>query len=116
LRVSLTSAVLASLLFRSVPATLSSPSSPTRRSSDLDTIAVAIGETEIALCRRISRLCFGFDFRDHLAAVFIFLRAHRNCDKMITDRKSTRLNSSHEWILYSVFFLKIKKHNKSFTI
>src|SRR6266536_4784091 len=27
------------------------------------------------------------------------------------DRKSTRLNSSHEWISYAVFCLKKKKHN-----
>src|SRR5207247_4737448 len=28
------------------------------------------------------------------------------------DRKSTRLNSSHEWISYAVFCLKRKKHIK----
>src|SRR5438105_11637990 len=28
------------------------------------------------------------------------------------DRKSTRLNSSHEWISYAVFCLKKKKHKK----
>src|SRR5207247_2932441 len=28
-----------------------------------------------------------------------------------TDRKSTRLNSSHEWISYAVFCLKKKKNN-----
>src|SRR5438105_7033600 len=28
-----------------------------------------------------------------------------------TDRKSTRLNSSHEWISYAVFCLKKKKKN-----
>src|SRR5438105_6293937 len=28
------------------------------------------------------------------------------------DRKSTRLNSSHEWISYAVFCLKKKKHSK----
>src|SRR5438105_6414001 len=30
------------------------------------------------------------------------------------DRKSTRLNSSHEWISYAVFCLKKKKKNKMF--
>src|SRR5207247_10942511 len=30
------------------------------------------------------------------------------------DRKSTRLNSSHEWISYAVFCLKKKKHNKKY--
>src|SRR5438105_6835274 len=29
------------------------------------------------------------------------------------DRKSTRLNSSHEWISYAVFCLKKKKHHLS---
>src|SRR5207247_9523859 len=29
------------------------------------------------------------------------------------DRKSTRLNSSHEWISYAVFCLKKKKKNRS---
>src|SRR6266536_3996937 len=29
------------------------------------------------------------------------------------DRKSTRLNSSHEWISYAVFCLKKKKYHKS---
>src|SRR5438105_11589289 len=29
------------------------------------------------------------------------------------DRKSTRLNSSHEWISYAVFCLKKKKKNKT---
>src|SRR5438105_14839683 len=28
-----------------------------------------------------------------------------------SDRKSTRLNSSHEWISYAVFCLKKKKYN-----
>src|SRR5438105_7948337 len=28
------------------------------------------------------------------------------------DRKSTRLNSSHEWISYAVFCLKKKKHER----
>src|SRR5438105_12751755 len=30
----------------------------------------------------------------------------------VVDRKSTRLNSSHEWISYAVFCLKKKKKNK----
>src|SRR5438105_6569694 len=31
------------------------------------------------------------------------------CEKAVVDRKSTRLNSSHEWISYAVFCLKKKK-------
>src|SRR5438105_8963571 len=33
--------------------------------------------------------------------------------KLIRDRKSTRLNSSHEWISYAVFCLKKKKKKKT---
>src|SRR5207247_8397776 len=33
--------------------------------------------------------------------------------KSRTDRKSTRLNSSHEWISYAVFCLKKKKKKKA---
>src|SRR5438105_8179994 len=39
------------------------------------------------------------------------LRVRREADRE-RDRKSTRLNSSHEWISYAVFCLK-KKKNKS---
>src|SRR5258705_4281560 len=38
-----------------------------------------------------------------------FFRALR-CDKLILDRKSTRLNSSHLGISYAVFCLKTEKH------
>src|SRR5207247_6594555 len=31
--------------------------------------------------------------------------------RVVADRKSTRLNSSHEWISYAVFCLKKKKTN-----
>src|SRR5438105_6432538 len=44
----------------------------------------------------------------------------RSCPKHSTsdlvwsaDRKSTRLNSSHEWISYAVFCLKKKKQNNN---
>src|SRR5438105_6992623 len=38
------------------------------------------------------------------SAVFLLASA-----RTLTDRKSTRLNSSHEWISYAVFCLKKKK-------
>src|SRR5207247_11285595 len=76
---------------------------PTRRSSDLT--------DEIAL-----------DFSHHLKrhpvillgirARFGLVVAQVNCDdepETRSDRKSTRLNSSHEWISYAVFCLKKKK-------
>src|SRR5438105_13161583 len=34
------------------------------------------------------------------------------CDARVQDRKSTRLNSSHEWISYAVFCLKKKKKTR----
>src|SRR5207247_10989335 len=43
---------------------------------------------------------------DHLAGHVQRWRRH---DQLVQDRKSTRLNSSHEWISYAVFCLKKKK-------
>src|SRR5438105_8989068 len=40
-------------------------------------------------------------------------RRRRNAVWPVQDRKSTRLNSSHEWISYAVFCLKKKKTNKT---
>src|SRR5438105_12191415 len=45
---------------------------------------------------------------------FPHITAHKNRIEVLegaaeTDRKSTRLNSSHEWISYAVFCLKKKK-------
>src|SRR6266536_4002130 len=39
-------------------------------------------------------------------------RAASRCPACPGDRKSTRLNSSHEWISYAVFCLKKKKEEK----
>src|SRR5207247_10245520 len=44
----------------------------------------------------------GLPFREQVRAVTL-IRAYQR------DRKSTRLNSSHEWISYAVFCLKKKK-------
>src|SRR5207247_10346635 len=44
--------------------------------------------------------------REHVEAAIAARRARG-------DRKSTRLNSSHEWISYAVFCLKKKKKNKN---
>src|SRR5438105_7119436 len=40
--------------------------------------------------------------------------APRHLNGAITDRKSTRLNSSHEWISYAVFCLKKKKRKMQY--
>src|SRR5207247_9032136 len=37
---------------------------------------------------------------------------HLEVELRVSDRKSTRLNSSHEWISYAVFCLKKKKIKK----
>src|SRR5438105_14742448 len=39
---------------------------------------------------------------------FEYAHAPRECARRGRDRKSTRLNSSHEWISYAVFCLKKK--------
>src|SRR5438105_12370381 len=56
----------------------------------------------------------GADQEAHLtlAAVAPLLELLREFDGRQRDRKSTRLNSSHEWISYAVFCLKKKKKNK----
>src|SRR2546430_12131037 len=53
----------------------------------------------------------------HLAPVGLPLRRHGRIDhrddrRVVQDRKSTRLNSSHSQISYAVFCLKKKKKNK----
>src|SRR2546422_4021684 len=42
--------------------------------------------------------------------------AARKNDHHVLDRKSTRLNSSHGYISYAVFFLKKKKKRERFTL
>src|SRR5207247_10898884 len=41
--------------------------------------------------------------------------AYRPSIKSLRDRKSTRLNSSHEWISYAVFCLKKKNYDNNMT-
>src|SRR5258708_14857369 len=52
-----------------------------------------------------------FEFRRTLQVDFGFQRASHGCDRK--DRKSTRLNSSHQIISYAVFCLKKKKEKMS---
>src|SRR2546428_9261930 len=40
-------------------------------------------------------------------------RDHQSARRSVSDRKSTRLNSSHDHISYAVFCLKKKKKNKT---
>src|SRR5207247_10444270 len=73
------------------------PSFPTRRSSDLTYLVAAHRVSDVTdLIARLGALTGS----QHAAAP---LRSVTSLD-----RKSTRLNSSHEWISYAVFCLKKK--------
>src|SRR5438105_6577504 len=67
---------------------------PTRRSSDL--FEASSPDVSRQTARR----------RHPLAAILPVTLDRRGC--LLLDRKSTRLNSSHEWISYAVFCLKKK--------
>src|SRR5438105_9236350 len=69
---------------------------PTRRSSDLDAARLVRGQPAAPLELGAERLA-----------------VHVGHDEVHQDRKSTRLNSSHEWISYAVFCLKKKKKKKT---
>src|SRR5207247_10147922 len=82
---------------------------PPRRSSDLRPRA---GYDSRRLGRRRAESAFAWAHQLH------FLGRHPRCSAVPIagdwnrDRKSTRLNSSHEWISYAVFCLKKKKKYK----
>src|SRR5438552_11285739 len=68
---------------------------PTRRSSDLDR-------------NRRSKSTFGLCRGDHQTIQQVLSTPYQS-PQQETDRKSTRLNSSHQIISYAVFCLKKKK-------
>src|SRR5207247_10851232 len=91
---------------------------PTRRSSDLGHFRTS-GRRRVAseLCRCESRKDrHGNGFRPNCCSGGRETSMSRNGPessisvnfRCVLDRKSTRLNSSHEWISYAVFFLKKK--------
>src|SRR5207247_4062211 len=109
-------------LYLSFPSCLRRPldlhSFPTRRSSDLFVpVTVEIGERAAEL-----RAQYNVTLTDALQIATAIVSG---CDALLTndldlkrvqdirsasqDRKSTRLNSSHEWISYAVFCLKKKR-------
>src|SRR5206468_7169149 len=67
---------------------------------------VLIGLIQISIVLTLARLLFGVPIQGSLVmlyvAVLLFIAAN------LTDRKSTRLNSSHDQISYAVFCLKKK--------
>src|SRR5438105_8972433 len=73
---------------------------PTRRSSDLLCLSQERGFQDRVRSRTSGD--HGMTIAPGEVAVY---------DYALTDRKSTRLNSSHEWISYAVFCLKKKKEN-----
>src|SRR5207247_7715547 len=88
---------------------------PTRRSSDLPAYRNVVLERPPAHAQPVTRL---HRFRPLGAgAVELDLAAvdglRRQGPRL--DRKSTRLNSSHEWISYAVFCLKKKRNRRSTT-
>src|SRR5207247_10784453 len=94
-----------SLLLRRPPISTLFPYTTLFRSSGLKSVPLAHDRSdghagELAEDLRVR--AGGLD-HDHL-------RGH--ADLLQADRKSTRLNSSHEWISYAVFCLKKKNTNK----
>src|SRR5438105_11205148 len=65
-------------------------------------------QTSSAECRKMERA--GWEARAGMACTRCASQFQiGQPPKKISDRKSTRLNSSHEWISYAVFCLKKKK-------
>src|SRR5438105_5615103 len=62
-----------------------------------------------ARCRSETRGMADLDSR-LVPAIATLAEARTGSRESRSDRKSTRLNSSHEWISYAVFCLKKKKH------
>src|SRR5258708_25512845 len=91
------------------------PSPFTKRLVYAIAVASAVVAGPFLLWPALAVRLFGSD--DYLPHVFCYLRrpalvwTHVTADSLITeqDRKSTRLNSSHQIISYAVFCLKKKK-------
>src|SRR5438105_6011796 len=76
---------------------------PTRRSSDLGFgTSALLGDTLYPIA----------NLRAVIERHTVFDNGAQIRDGVKRDRKSTRLNSSHEWISYAVFCLKKKKKKK----
>src|SRR5206468_12774918 len=82
---------------------------PTRRSSDLSGISHRVGGPPVERCRKCRAFLILWRYAVHLVADGLSSGAHAH-NRL--DRKSTRLNSSHDQISYAVFCLKKKKKKK----
>src|SRR5207247_11162834 len=92
-------------VFQSAPPHPDLPSFPTRRSSDLNKRSRRANRRRgIGSAAPPFIACNGLLCHTCRAGIIPKSRA------LTRDRKSTRLNSSHEWISYAVFCLKKKKN------
>src|SRR5690606_41215335 len=85
---------------------------PTRRSSDLVRVITKIYTQVIFIGSKLLANPLGRHRSAHNKRTFNIKRALRMFNKLNTDRKSTRLNSSHVKISYAVFCLKKKKTDR----
>src|SRR5438105_12432616 len=100
------------LVHLSFPASVPTPplhSFPTRRSSDLDLLILDLmmpGMDGLEVCKALRA-------RGRSTPILMLTAKSTELDRVLgrlrRDRKSTRLNSSHEWISYAVFCLKKKR-------
>src|SRR5256885_13296928 len=82
-------------------------------SSDLPVIAVEAAAPDIVRRAHLPSTIANMDPRDSSGAGEFLIRNNTGSDcsiRMVRDRKSTRLNSSHLVISYAVFCLKKKKY------
>src|SRR5206468_12576326 len=81
-----------------------------------DALPILVALTDVE-CYRLDKESFKSILvsRPELADGFAHILAHRRADldAALGDRKSTRLNSSHDQISYAVFCLKKKKTKKT---
>src|SRR5206468_10731290 len=87
---------------------------PTRRSSDLGCLKQ--WEQFVNTRGRMPELVQCALMHEHFEAIHPFLDGNGRVGRLLIpllDRKSTRLNSSHDQISYAVFCLKKKKKNKT---
>src|SRR5207244_10014196 len=93
------------------------PSFPTRRSSDLcilsGTAHQSLAESDNILCLNFYLAPGCYDVRSLIADLQRRWCCGQSLDTPSVDRKSTRLNSSHQIISYAVFCLKKKKYTNN---
>src|SRR5687768_17732510 len=88
---------------------------PTRRSSDLGAAAIAAGLVLDAWLMPINKNLWTPSYAVFMTGCSLaaFAAFHAALDGAPSDRKSTRLNSSHGYISYAVFCLKKKTYRRA---